>query len=217
MKDTHSIRNRGLTLVELIIVVSIVAALALIGIAYFREQTFKGNDAKRKSDINRIKIAVEEYEKDHDCYPLAVSCNPGTGLEPYLSRIPCEPKSNASYYYEHQDSVCPGWYRVYTVLDSDNDSSLTPGIGPTSVFNFVESSPNAPSLSSDDSTPPPSGGGGGDDDPIEQTGFYGCKNSACEPISWNSDRPGPECDPNFQNSSCYNQCGSQAMACIPWH
>ncbi|KKU10395.1 MAG: hypothetical protein UX13_C0013G0011, partial [Candidatus Woesebacteria bacterium GW2011_GWB1_45_5] len=105
------------------IVVGILAVLVLIAIAYFRGQIFKGNDAKRKGDIRRIQVAVEEYEKDHDCYPLpqAVACNPGTGLNPYLSRVPCDPITKASYFYEHEDSTCPGWYRVYTKLDNPND------------------------------------------------------------------------------------------------
>ena len=55
---------KGVTLVELLVVVSIIALLALISIFAFREQIFKGNDAKRKSDIGRIQLAVEEYEKD---------------------------------------------------------------------------------------------------------------------------------------------------------
>ena len=82
-----------MTLVELLIVVSIIILLVLIAIAFFRGQLFKGLDAKRKADINRIKVAIEEYEKDHDCYPppQIVVCDPGTGLSPYLDKIPCDP------------------------------------------------------------------------------------------------------------------------------
>ncbi len=207
-------KNSGFTLVELIIVVSIIAALALTAIAYFRGQLFKGNDAKRKGDINRIKIAVEEYEKDHNCYPLTVSCSPGTGLKPYLDKVPCDPTTKASYYYEHQDSICPGWYRVYTNLDNDSDPSIVNGIGPNAAFNFEESSANAPVIAGtvNESTPPPSGGGDGQ----MHDNFYGCKSGVCTLISWDSSRPGPECDPNYQNSNCYGQCGQQINECVSW-
>src|SRR3990170_6469076 len=93
----------GITLTELMIVVVIIAALALLAFWALRTQIFKGYDARRKGDIARIKVAVEEYEKDHDCYPLPqlVVCDPGTGLRPYLDSIPCDPRTGASYYYDH--------------------------------------------------------------------------------------------------------------------
>ncbi len=207
--------TNGFTLVELIIVVSIISVLALIALTYFRGQIFKGNDAKRKSDINRIKVAVEEYEKDHNCYPPpqdVVCTNGGTGLKPYLDVIPCDPTTKASYLYDYQNSVCPSWYRIYTNLENKNDPSATPGIGPNSAFNFEQSSSNAPTISFSESTPPPSGGGGGSG----ETGYWGCKNQVCVPLSWDSARPGPECDPSFRSSSCYNVCSVPSNTCMPW-
>jgi prepilin-type N-terminal cleavage/methylation domain-containing protein len=140
--------NKGFTLVELMIVVSILAFIAIIAIAYFRGQLFKGNDARRKSDLNRISIAIEEYEKDHNCYPLPyiVSCSPGTGLQPYLEKTPCDPRTNSTYEYEYEESACPSWYRIYTVLDNPHDSAVTEGIGPGSAFNYYRSSTNAPGI-----------------------------------------------------------------------
>lgn len=211
------LREKGLTLVELTIVVLLLAVLVLIAISYFRNQIFKGDDAKRKSDINRIKIAVEEYEKDHNCYPLSqyLTCSPGTGLRPYIDTIPCDPVTHASYYYEYQDSSCPNWYRFYTVLGNKSDESVTPNVGPNSAFNYVSGSTNSPGGGSGSgSTAAPSGGGGGGG---SQIGFYGCRGGACVPISWDSSRPGPECDPNYQNSLCYGQCGPPTNECVPWH
>ena len=204
-------KNKGLTLVELIIVVSIIAVLAIITIAYFRGQIFKGNDAKRKSDINRIGIAVEEYEKDHNCYPLTVNCSPGTGLQPYLDRIPCDPTTHASYYYEHEDNACPGWFKFYTNLEDLNDTAVTPGIGPNSAFNYLTTSANISNISG--GTEP---GNTSQPSAIPGTGFYGCKSGSCILISWDASRPGPECDPNYQNSSCYHQCDMPANECTSW-
>jgi general secretion pathway protein G len=202
--------SRAFTLVELIIVITIIGALALIGILFFRGQIGKGTDARRKADINRIKVAVEEYEKDHSCYPSPdlMVCDPGTGLQPYLDKIPCDPATNASYYYEYQDAVCPSWYRIYTNLSNLNDPLVDTGIGPNSAFNYVSTSTNAPPYSAGQT----GGTGGG-----SPSGFYGCVNGACIPINWDSSRPGPECDPNYQNPTCYGQCGPQSHECILWH
>lgn len=51
--------KKGITLIELIIVITLIGFLVLIGITYFRAQAFKGNDARRKADIRRIQVAIE--------------------------------------------------------------------------------------------------------------------------------------------------------------
>lgn len=141
----------GFTLVEVLIVVSIVAFLAGMSIYLLSSQIFKGNDAKRKSDINRIQIAIEEYEKDNDCYPTAqtVSCTPDTGLRPYLDKTPCDPKTKSSYYYENDGSICPRWYKLYANLENEKDAYITQlgcteGCGPGAAYNYYVASPNAP-------------------------------------------------------------------------
>lgn len=210
------LRNRffssGLTLTEILIVVGIITFLVLMAMWYFRNQIFKGNDAKRKGDIKRIQVAIEEYEKDNNCYPLPhlVVCNPGDGLKPYLSKVPCDPITKASYYYNYEDSTCPSWYRIYAKLENTSDKDITANIGPYGAYNYYATSPNAPALS---------GGGGGDGDgggDGESSDFYGCKSSVCVPILWDPSRPGPECDPNYQNPTCYGQCGPAETECQPW-
>jgi prepilin-type N-terminal cleavage/methylation domain-containing protein len=123
--------SNGFTLIELIIVVTLISFLALLAISYFRNQIFKAQDAKRKSDIKTIQIAVEEYEKDHNCYPTPemMDCTPGTGLMPYLNKIPCDPITNESYYYNYQVDDCPSWYRLYTVLENESDDDIVTNCG----------------------------------------------------------------------------------------
>jgi type II secretory pathway pseudopilin PulG len=208
----NSFSLRAFTLIELLIVTSIIIILAIITIAYFRGQIFKGNDARRRADIDRMKIAVEEYEKDHNCYPLYVTCGiiPTQPIYPYLNNVPCDPVTNASYFYEHENDSCPGWYRFYSVMDYVQDPTLTPGIGPNSAFNYVSGSPNSPVFVSGwvgSPTPHPTGVYGGPQ-------YYGCRNGACVPILWNQNRPGPECDPSFQDSNCYGQCGPPGVECL---
>lgn len=128
--------QKGVTLVELMVVVAIIAILGSIGVYSFRSQIFKGNDAKRKSDIRRIAVAIEEYEKDNNCYPTAdtVSCSPGTGLRPYLDKIPCDPETNSTYAYETDNQTCARWYRFSSELESSSEV-------------FYYGSPNAPNVS----------------------------------------------------------------------
>ncbi len=202
MRKKRLLKFNGLTLTELIIVISIIAFLILLAIAIFRSQIFKGNDAKRKADIHKIQVAVEEYEKDHDCYPepQLVTCNPGDGLAPYISSVPCDPVSKASYHYDYDDAACPSWYRIYADLENEDDPDLLTSCGPGNTYNYYSGSPNAPPCNL-----------------IETNDYFGCKSGMCVPIYWDQSRPGPECDPNFQNPTCLGQCGAPNRECQPWN
>lgn len=186
--------NKGLTLTELLIVISIIAFLAVLITSYLRTQLFKANDAKRKADLKRIGISVEEYEKDKNCYPTTVTCTTNTSLRPYLDKIPCDPVSKTSYSYESESSTCPKWYRIYADLENEKDVDYQVGIGPESAYSYYQSSPNAPVLSSD---------------PIQKgTGFYGCFSGVCQEIP-----TGKVCTIKWQNNSCYKQCANPNNEC----
>lgn len=199
------LRTYGMTIVELLVVISIIVILALIAMWYFRSQIFKGNDAKRKGDLHEIQVALEEYEKDNNCYPQSqyLLCTPGTALSPYLNKVPCDP-NGGSYLFEPEGKACPSWYRIYVNLDYKQDPEIPKigcqyGCGPNLAFNYYVSSPNAP--------PAPNTPG---------VDFFGCINHICTPIKWDPSRPGPECDPNYQDSNCYNQCPQPLTECLPW-
>lgn len=178
-------KAKGFTLIELLIVVSIISLLVLAGFFLARSQYLKGRDARRKSDIHKIQEAVEEYEKDHDCYPQPelVYCQPGTGLIPYLSKVPCDPATGDKYYYENDNPNCAKWYRIFILLDNLNDKDIIPGIGPGNSYNFYLASPNAP-------VPITSYCGG--------INYYGCISGACVQVACKADG-GPVCQPIFYN------------------
>ncbi|KKR85118.1 MAG: Type II secretion system protein G [Candidatus Woesebacteria bacterium GW2011_GWB1_41_10] len=199
-------RNPGFTLVELVIVVSIISFLVLMGMALLRLQVFKGNDARRKSDIKKIQVAIEEYEKDNDCYPPSeiVVCEPGDSLRPYIDKIPCDPVSRESYYYEPKSGACPNWYILYSKLENEKDGDVIYGLGPGGAYNYVAGSPNAP-LSTPG--PTPTGGGG------SESGYWGCKSGICAGIGSRT-----ECSPNYTSSGCSGQCGTPENPmneCVP--
>lgn len=185
-------KHLGFTLIEVIIVISILSFLILMVAYLSRKQIFKGYDAKRKADLHRIQIAIEEYEKDHDCYPTEelLECNPGTGLQPYLTKIPCDPETNESYVFEIPESECPNWYILYSNLANSETSICSLGCGPGYSYNFYVSSPNAP----DPETSPESSF---NPNPIT----FGCFSGTCAQVP-----TGSSCQPTFNNSGCYGAC-----------
>lgn len=122
-------RRRGFSLAELLISVTIF--LFLVALVYWavRGQMAKGRDAKRKDDLERIRVAFEDYFNDHGCYPdidLLSNCG-GDDLAPYLAEIPCDPETREPYIGVAGSftlSDCNGWYKVYTFLENEDDSVI---------------------------------------------------------------------------------------------
>jgi len=199
----------GMTIPELLVVMSIIAILAVLITTFIVTQVFKGNDSRRKTDIYQLQVAVEEYEKDNNCYPTYVSCmeNFNDDLNPYLPKIPCDPQTKSDYvYYPDPTSVCPKWYVIYTHLEHPSDPDVKElgcqfGCGPSealSIFNYYAMSPNAPIPYSNPAPTPQSSN-------PPAVGLYGCFSGVCTSIGL--DYTGqPECSPAFSSSNCFNSC-----------
>lgn len=203
--------NFGMTLTEVMIVVSIIALMTSAFAVFTRLQLFKAHDTRRKAEIKGISIAVEEYEKDNNCYPLSnlVVCQPGTGLLPYINKISCDPVLDSSYLYEQENSICPRWYRIYSVLGNKFDVDYQPNIGPNGAFNYVYESPNAPTGITGTYTASSEAFIPGDE-------FYACYSGVCTQIFINPVSSLPECLPNWSNrDDCYNQCVNPDNQCAP--
>ena len=191
-------RKSGFTLIEVLMVVGIIALLIIVSIGTYRKQLDKGNDGRRKTDIRKIQVALEEYEKDHDCYPTieVLECTPGDKLKPYLNKIPCERNSTMSYYYYPElDAECPKWYWIFSDLENTGDRIITDlgcqeGCGPTQnnvVYNYYARSPNA-------DTPYKSYAPNSD--------YYGCFSGVCREIGWYPATGKYDCYPNYIGSDC---------------
>lgn len=138
-------RDQGITLMEMMIAVAVVAILLIVSMLSFREQLGKGRDARRKEDIHTIKSAVEQYYDDFGCYPEPdkVTCG-STQLAPYIAEVPCDPINKGNYIYDYSDDQCSD-YIVYARLEHESDPIIESlgceiGCGPTGVYNYYVSS-----------------------------------------------------------------------------
>lgn len=61
--------KRGFTLIELLVVVGIISLFASITFAFARTSRQYGNDAKRISQLEQVKTALEMYYDDNGKYP----------------------------------------------------------------------------------------------------------------------------------------------------
>ncbi len=89
------LRNRGFTLVEIVIVVAIIAVLATIVLMAVNQARAKSRDGARVSDLKQIELALALYREQSGSYPAQLS-----SLSPtFLPVVPTDPRTKASYSY----------------------------------------------------------------------------------------------------------------------
>jgi prepilin-type N-terminal cleavage/methylation domain-containing protein len=118
----------GFTLVELMLVIAIIGILATVGIFMLNIARAKSRDAKRVSDIQIIRAALESYWLDQAAYPSAGTAIPlGTGVAGVLTQnglealpgtataylqMPTGPLANE--FYQYQSTVAGGYALRFT-------------------------------------------------------------------------------------------------------
>lgn len=200
-------RSNGMTLIEVLAVLAIVAMIMILAYSSLRPmfQLAKARDSRRKTDLKRISIALEDYAGDNPCYPSLIyqenECLPSGEIGPYLSKIPCDPLTGEQYPYSSPDGCSQ--FALYAALELENTISYGWGnyvltspnlqviptilITPTSPIVPPTSGPTQPLSPTNTPAPPPPG-----------SNWWGCKSGVCVRIS------GPaECPTiNFQISDC---------------
>ena len=74
----QSMRTKGFTLVELMVVVAIVSLLSSIVSVSLSTARSKGRDAQRITEIRQLQGALELYYLQYGHYPLSLNCNANT-------------------------------------------------------------------------------------------------------------------------------------------
>lgn len=122
----HSMRrSAGFTLLELLVVVSIMTILITMSISSFATAQMKGRDARRKSDIKDVQTALEQYYSVCGFRyptPSGTFFSPVTCTSPsiaILPTVPSDPKSGATPYYCSGVACTSSAFTICAALESD--------------------------------------------------------------------------------------------------
>ena len=130
-------KKRGFTLIELLVVISIIGMLSSIVLASLNRARMKARDAKRKTDLHALRLAVQLYYDDNGTFPDDAHTAGGdwqvgykNQMAPYISNLPIDPLENnilyryyASYRMTHAShgysdtKPCEGQYVVFAYTE----------------------------------------------------------------------------------------------------
>ncbi len=224
-------REKGFSLIEALVVIACLGILVTAFLTIFKPQLIlaRARDARRKADLTRLGKVLGDYYNDHKSFPESLNC--GESLSPYLSQIPCDPKTRDSYGYKKTGSS----FQIYAKLENTADPEIArvgcgSGCGPdgSNRYNFGLASENSrlegtpPAVSNRENaestgtssdtvgTSPDTVGDGSTPTPTStpeppsssRGNYYGCFSGVCRLLD------GPVCQPSFYRQDCYGQCGT---------
>ena len=161
--------NFGFTIIELLVVISIIGILSTISVVGFNNARQKARDSKRIVDTKQLATALNIYFNDIGAYPIsetaitlgvspnlvlcdagfvasASSCSPG---KIYMAKVPVNPSPSGAPYSYISPSATPGNYSMTFTLEK---SFGTLSYGEVTATNFgMANTPVAPQFACGDS------------------------------------------------------------------
>jgi general secretion pathway protein G len=105
----------GFTLIELMVVMSIIVTLATIGLVQYRQSVVIARESVLKDDLFKMREAIDQYYADKNQNPSNLSDLVSNG---YLRALPKDPFTNS----------VDSWQEVPAEPDPNNPTAVT-GIG----------------------------------------------------------------------------------------
>ncbi len=96
----------GFTLIEILVVSTIIVLLAGLSINSYTQFNKQARDAKRKADAENIRAAIEMFKSNDSTYNSYPASLPS--LTPYLRATPYDPKSTPYPTWVKSPSNCTG-------------------------------------------------------------------------------------------------------------
>ena len=94
LKRWHSsARERGFTLIELLVVIALISILAAMAVVQYRNSIQRTQEATLKTDLFRMRDAIDQYYADKGKYPASLDSLVSDG---YMRKVPEDPFTKSS-------------------------------------------------------------------------------------------------------------------------
>lgn len=129
-------KKKGFTLVELLVVISIISILTIVGISSFKTVQIKSRDTRRKNDLNSVSKALNMYYNDNGVFPYESLLNinsmiktSGIGFSAevngtvvtYMVEMPIE-TTNGVEEYSYLGTTGKS-FKLFSNLENENDNN----------------------------------------------------------------------------------------------
>lgn len=105
-------RSRGFTIIELLVVMTIIVILASVGMTQYRNSVRRAEEATLKENLFRMRDAIDQYYADKNKYPAALADLVSEG---YIREVPTDPLTKS------KDT----WTTTQAEPDANNPASQT--------------------------------------------------------------------------------------------
>jgi len=132
------IKNKGFTLVELLVVVAVLGLLSGMVVISIKHVKAKARDSQRVADINSLGTALGLYHNDFNTYPIYDGYieDQGNALATALTTaetivaVPTDPLNTGDYRFYYQSVDGSDYYLEY-YLETDSVSGKSSGLNYT--------------------------------------------------------------------------------------
>lgn len=121
-------KQKGFSLLELLVVISIMGILIALGTVAFITVQKKGRDSRRRADVKAMQDAFEQYRAENTgyeaCSTMAAYSDGSGAIMP--GGLPADPKNSGSYVYNTGTGCDATGYCVCAYLESSNGNASAP-------------------------------------------------------------------------------------------
>lgn len=132
-------KQKGFTLLELLVVISIIGILIAIGSAAFSTAQKKGRDARRRADIKALQDGFEQFYAENDGN-YGSPCSVMNTIEYFPAGFPVDPKLSSDIKDYNVAGGCDSATNSYVVCASletgGGNSSSGTALVPTNIGDF---------------------------------------------------------------------------------
>ena len=115
-------KEKGFSLIELVVVMTIMILITTIGMVTFTASNQKARDGKRTADLEKIRLALEMARQVGTTYPVNLNVLATIKI---MDTVPTDPRTATNkYYYERINGY---QYNLYAIVENAGSTNYSAG------------------------------------------------------------------------------------------